>query len=247
MAKETADQKLLKLIEATDAKQTGGAAPAAPAAASAPAADQEAQKVFQSVTNVGVGGMAVPPVVRQILSLAQGLLGISGRGFGIKEFNRIFMIGVAAFVIFFTTDLVKSMDRSKTEIKLTMKQAHSPKGGAQGAVWMPTVKPFAEYEQVFSQRNIFQPFELKVVLNAEPVNQEISGIQHLTEQIKDYRLVGISWLDSPESASAMIENINSGTTYFLGEGEKIQNVTIKKIYADSIVVGIDNEEMELRL
>ena len=53
------------------------------------------------------------------------------------------------------------------------------------------------------------------------------------EQTKDLKLVGISWLDSAESASAMIENTQSGVTYFLKSGEQINSVTVKQIFADS--------------
>ena len=45
----------------------------------------------------------------------------------------------------------------------------------------------------------------------------------------------------------MVENQISGVTYFLGQGERINDVMIESIYADSIVVSYQGEEIEMKL
>jgi len=251
MAKETAEQKLLKLIEATQ-KQDGSAAPAAAPAAAAMANTgtasrvAEAQKIFQSVSAVSVQGIALPPFLLQILSLFKG----SGKpqSFGLRQVNTLFLVGVLAFALILAVDLTRGMNKSKVEIQAALKEVRSGKAGLHGAMWEPPIAEFNEYAQIFSSRSLFQPYDRKAIeAAAAKVVEEKSPLEKISDQTRDLKLVGISWLDTPESASAMIENTASGTTYFLGIGDRIQNLTVKKIYADSIVIGLDNEEMEMRL
>ena len=54
-------------------------------------------------------------------------------------------------------------------------------------------------------------------------------------------------MDTPESASALVENTISGVTYFLRRGEKINDVLIEDIFAESIIVSFQGEEMEMKL
>jgi len=254
MAKETAEQKLLKLIEATQKQETAAAAPVTAPAAPKPAAAVsapravDAQATFQSISGVTVQGVTIPPFILQILSLLKGPAG-GGKtpAVGLREFNRIFAVGVLIFAGFFAVDFMRGMNKSKIEIQAAIREALNGKGGMQGALWAPQASDFSNYAQVFSARNIFQPFERKVIDTAANVPEEKTALQKIEEQVKDLRLVGISWLDTPESASAMIENTMSGTTYFLSIGDKIQNVTVKNIYADSIVVSYGGEEMEIKL
>lgn len=247
MAKETAEQKLLKLIEQTNAQQTVQATAAAPDSAATASAAPEAQKAFQSVTTVGVSGVALPAALTNGLDFLKNLVLGRGQGFGLREFNRLFIFVLVAFSLFFVIDLMSGMEKSKAAIKKIFKESSATAWGAQGAVWTPVVKPFEDYAKVISQRNIFQPIEEKIAKKPEQVEEGMSGLEKIASQVKDLKLVGISWLDTPESASAMIENTSSGTTYFLSEGDRIQNVMIKKIFADSIVVSDGLEEMELKL
>ena len=57
----------------------------------------------------------------------------------------------------------------------------------------------------------------------------------------------MAWLDLPESASIMIEDSQTKTTYFLKTGEKLEDVTIKTIYTDRVVFSYENEETTIKL
>ena len=62
-----------------------------------------------------------------------------------------------------------------------------------------------------------------------------------------YKIVGIAWLDVPESATVMLEDTTTRMTRFLKEGDKIEDVIVKTIYTDRVVVGYANEEIVIKL
>ena len=110
---------------------------------------------------------------------------------------------------------------------------------------LPQIKEMTEYVSVVTRRNIFQPFEKKE--EEEKAAATPLDIQHIVEKTKDLRLVGVSWLSTPDSASALIENTNSGITYFLRAGDQINKVTVKEIFADSVILTFEGEDLKLSL
>ena len=115
-------------------------------------------------------------------------------------------------------------------------------GPHSGDVAAPTAHDISYYAQKIGARNIFKPYEKeqleKVSVAAKP---------DLAKKLSKYKLVGIAWLDLPESVSVMVEDTATGMTYFLREGEKLDDVTIKTIYTDRAVFGYENEEITIKL
>jgi hypothetical protein len=62
-----------------------------------------------------------------------------------------------------------------------------------------------------------------------------------------YKLVGIAWLDLPETACIMIEDTRKNETLFLKQGEQLEGVTVKTIYTDRAVFSHENEETTIKL
>lgn len=241
MAKETAEQKLLKLIEATDSKE------AAEKNQASNVSSGEAQKVLDSVRNVGIPTIPLPSFLSNLANFLKNPTSLlqpsSIHSLGIKDFNKIFFIVIVLVTLLFISDFTHGMKSSTGDFHFDMEDAIT----ASGDNILPDFKDVSNYVERISKRNIFQPFERKVVKEAELVSDELKGMEKIAEKTKELKLVGISWLDTPESASAMIENTASGVTHFVKEGEAIQGVTVKNIFADSVILLYEGEEMEFPL
>jgi len=100
--------------------------------------------------------------------------------------------------------------------------------------------PSAEYYlQKINERNIFKPYVPKVAKTA--------AVRGLVQLMSKYKLVGIAWLDLPETASIMIEDTQKHETFFLKQGEQLEGVTVKAIYTDRAVFSHENEETTIKL
>jgi hypothetical protein len=96
------------------------------------------------------------------------------------------------------------------------------------------------YLNSFANRNIFKPYDISLgkVTVAQP---------NLAKRLSKYKLVGVAWFDLPESASIMIEDVQAKITFILKTGEKLEDVTIKTIYTDRVVLSYENEETTIKL
>ena len=92
-----------------------------------------------------------------------------------------------------------------------------------------------------ARRNIFQPFEKK---QEEQVAATPVDIQHIMEKPR-ICVCGFP-VEFIDSASALIENTNSGTTYFKNR-DQINKVTVQKIFADSVILTFEGEDLKLSL
>ena len=240
--KETAEQKLLKIIEASQGPLAATAAPA-PAAPTAPAAGQQtAREIAHAVKNSGV------PSLSNLLSPLSGLLkGIFPASpgtfaFGPREINKILFLGVAVAVCAFTINLFSGARLLKQKVVFELDTKTVSSEGR----FFPSVVAITGYLADIQKRNIFQPYEKKETAEGGETAPQ-SALTRIATMTKNFKLVGISWLDSPESASAMIEDSRTGITHFLKVGEQINNVVIKNIYQDRVVLGFENEEVTIRL
>lgn len=243
MAKETAEQKLLKIIEQSQKAE----------AAQNPQASQQetlagkpqpgkASKVAQDVS-ASINSTGLPSFSPQgLLSLVNNF-DLSKITFGLREINYILMLITFVVAVFFVLELTKGTKPLEEKINLSI---DAKMAKHQMSRLIPEVKEISEYLEGIAQRNIFQPFEKKVVVEEELiVSAEEPAV--INTRLKDLKVVGISWLDTPESASVMVEDTVSGITYFLKAGEKIRDVTIDTIYADRVFLRYGDEQMELKL
>lgn len=233
MAKETAEQKLLKIIESTDAQSKG-------AASGASSADSAAQAVANSVKGTGMS-FSIPPVFGSLFSFFKKDGSQPALAFGLKEFNQAVILVVLLVFVLFVMDLSRGLRSSSRNLNFSMPQ--QTVNLAENIIPQPA--QIEEYLEIVSRRNIFQPFEKKeedaVVVLAPKETRRV------VERTKDLKLVGVSWLDTADSASALIENTQSGMTYFLRTGDKVNEVIVKQIFADSIIVSYEGEEIKLNL
>ena len=104
---------------------------------------------------------------------------------------------------------------------------------------LPSPQSVDYYLHDINERDIFKPYAPK------PVSKPAA--QGLVQKLSKYRLVGIAWLDMPETASIMIEDIQKKETFFLRKGEQLEGVTVKTIYTDRAVFSHENEETTIKL
>ncbi len=230
--KETAEQKLLKIIETQEGQKPQGAA--VPAAASAAALQAAA-----AVKNTGLPSVSVASILSPLMSLLKGRPDGADAAFGPKSINKVLLVVSIITAFFFSSSLFSGMRLLQQKISFNLDSSIAQNERDFSAAY----KALSEYLKSIQKRNIFQPYEKKEVVE-EQVPEETKRIATLA---KSFKLVGISWLDSPETASAMIEDTVSGITYFLKEGEKVNDVMIKTIYADRIIISYEGEELTIRL
>ena len=200
--KETAEQKLLKIIEASKKAQAG---------ASAGSALQVAPK-------------------KQSRTIAISL----------QQINYFLIVAVVASLLYLGYELRNGMALLQNDIVIPV-QNSTPQAPLD--LFVPQTKSVAFYLDKIGARNIFQPYVQKDA-DVQVVATVRAGFE---KKMQKYRLVGVAWLDVPESATAMIEDKSNGVTRFLKEGDKLEDVTVKTIYTDRVVVGYENEEIVIKL
>ncbi len=232
--KETAEQKLLKIIE-----NTSGAGAAQGKESPTPKAVED---VAKSIKSIGLG-VSLPPFLSPLLEIFKGKsssVGPSVMAFGLREVNKILLISVFVMIALLSFNLTSGMKTLKLKEDFALDNAAAK--GIASSLAMP--RQAAEYLINIRKRNIFQPFEKK---ESEAEIVETTGARRIGALTKNLKLVGISWLESPDTASAMIEDTQSGITHFLRVGDKINEVTVKTIYADRVILTYEDEEVAVRL
>jgi hypothetical protein len=198
LKKETAEQKLLKMIEASGGKS--------------------------------------PALVQNKSSTKQSVIGF------IKAANKVLVIVVCVAFVFVVNEVFKGKQLLSKSDNIAAERSSS-KVSSGNKPSMPVVPNVEYYLGMTKKRNIFLPYEPSAVKNVVEVS---SGNTRIAQMTQNLRLVGVSWFDTVESASVMIEDVDKKETYFLMRGDKIGDVNIKTIYADSVKLGYDNEEIIIR-
>jgi len=196
--KETAEQKLLKMIEASSSDGSASSK------------------------------------TRQKVSKKQDLLTI------LKTVNKFMLVGVIIVGVMVALEVKSGMDLMGQGINITSgskKVFSGPKNSL-----LPTTQNLPYYMAGVNRRNIFQPYEAEAVT----VNSQSQDQMNISLQTQNLKLVGISWLDHVDTASALIEDTDKQITYFLKKGQKIGDIEVTTIYADSVELGFENEEMILK-
>ncbi len=237
MTKETAEQKLLKLIEGSSASST--------AATEKKPNDATAQQVARAVKGTGIQPVNISSFLKSFFSSGKTMNDTMPiQLFGLKQLNRILSMAILGFFAILMINLLNEFQALQRKIQIKI----DPNVMNNSVDIIPQVKHLSSYLSTLEVRNIFQPFEKKKD-EEKPVEpaQPVPKVSNLTEKLK---LVGISWFDSPETASAMIENTENGMTYFVHQGETVKDlkdVTVKAIYSDRVILSFENEDATLKL
>ncbi|OPX30310.1 MAG: hypothetical protein B1H08_02110 [Candidatus Omnitrophica bacterium 4484_171] len=114
----------------------------------------------------------------------------------------------------------------------------------------------AKKPSFYSRRSISNLKELKYYLNEaknrdifnivtakQPEPKETKNIQAIAKKTSYLKLVGISWSNNPD---AMIEDTRAKKTLFVKEGDLINNILVKKILRDKVILNLEGENIELK-
>jgi len=206
--------------------------------------EKEAQrKEFKKPSNIDekIEESSAPPARRSKPFLNSVLLYIIG---------GLLLLVLTAFILFGglldkdTTEiqnlqnLIASISE-KTEVQPDEadKQAQKPKKVDEKPLQRKDNASFTDYQDLLKKKSIF----------VSPVSRnktKISEPSSLQELIKDLKLVGIVPGDEPQ---AIIEDKKSGQTFFLKEGEEMQNMKIEKISTGRVLLSYDGETITLSL
>lgn len=244
MSKETAEKKLLRLIEKTDAEE---AAKQPSTAALSPEPVSEAQKVLASVQGkkeaVKGFSLTLPPFLENVVAFAQSpqKLLAAVKAFGVKEVNVVLFVAIIGILIVYGMNFRTELLASKEEVSFQGSDALA------GTPAQPplTFRDIADYLSTVARRNIFHPFEKKVVEEKDlGVPQESKNI---ALKMQAYKLVGISWLENPGSATVMFEEVQTQVTHFVRQGEDIDGITVDQIFPDQVILRYQGETMTISL
>jgi len=157
---------------------------------------------------------------------------------GLKQINPLLILVVICSIGYLVYQIQQGMQLLETEVVVEPNNHFS---SSDVVLSIPRAKSVEFYLSQLDQRNIFVPYEEKVA------GEAVASSDGLAVRMAKYKLVGVAWLDLPESASIMLEDSESGLTHFLREGEKIEDVTVKTIYVDRVVFSYENEEIVFKL
>lgn len=202
--KETAEQKLLKIIEAT----------------------KKAQAVASGASGNSVAAVVKKPSTRFWLT--------------VQQLNWVLIVVTIAGFFYFLIELRNGFGLVLQDVEFSVEDVIPPESLK---LFVPQVNSIAYYLDKMSGRDLFKPYEKKDVGSAETPTDKAS----LENKMSKYKMVGVAWLDVPESATVMIEDKNNSTTRFLKEGDKIDDVTVKTIFTNKVVFSYANEEIVIKL
>lgn len=103
-------------------------------------------------------------------------------------------------------------------------------------VSLPKAKPFHFYEQRFQKRDIFELPGMKVKSKSNILDNIGADLS------KRIKIVGIV-ID--QDSKVIIEDIKTGKTFFMSEGESVGSAVIEKIQDDKVIFKYNNKEVEL--
>jgi hypothetical protein len=156
--------------------------------------------------------------------------------FSVGMLNTLLFLGIVACIIALALEMRSGFSLLRQAVDFPQE---SKTGVLLSDIALPSTPSLDYYLQKINERNIFKPYVPKIAKKA--------AIQGLVQLMSRYKLVGISWLDLPETATIMIEDTRKKETFFLKQGEQLEGVTVKTIYTDRAVFSHENEETTIKL
>ena len=184
---------------------------------------------------------------RQIFPL-EALKGLLERTAGVlslwKLTDLILLLSSLAVVIYLCAGALRSKSPRSTDISdspavgpVQTTPERDSEGKAAGFFDAGTMRPFSYYEGVLRRRNVFAALKIgrgEGTVAKRPIR--------LGELAADLSVSGIFFDQNPQ---AVIQDRGRNKTYFVTEGQYIDDILVKKIERGKVVLTYKGEEMEL--
>lgn len=159
------------------------------------------------------------------------------KNISLKTISKMVLALCLVFTIFFIIDFIRMGRNSAKKFSKLVAEAASldikDKKMPIKDVSLIEAINLSKRHNVFS----FLPATAAGVTHASTMPLEVEQL------ITNLKLVGIIWSNKPQ---AIIENAKEQKTYLLNAGDKLKILDVKKVLRDSIILGKDNQEWELR-
>ena len=158
------------------------------------------------------------------------------REFSITSLNKLLGIIFLFLLFYVAADIVSSMINIKGEVAAAFKMIKKPSFYSRRSV--SNLKELKYYLNEAKKRDIFN-----IVIAKQPEPKETKNIQAIAKKTSYLKLVGISWSNNPD---AMIEDTRAKKTLFVKEGDLINDILVKKILRDKVILNLEGENIELK-
>jgi hypothetical protein len=150
--------------------------------------------------------------------------------------NKMILVICGIFTIYWLFDFIKigNMLNKKLEKVIVEAQAYEPQNV--NTAPLPEIN-IADAIMDAKRRNIYTFTLLTSIAQQSPIEADIAAM------INSLKLVGIIWGENPQ---AMIENTKEQKTYLLNKNDMVDQLTIKNILRDKVILIKDDKEWELR-
>jgi len=170
---------------------------------------------------------------------------------------RLIIRALIVFLILVFGGIAFNMTRVRTIPKYLTDRAVEPSPAAGNVAGvkkeLAAFRPLLDYLKEVEERDIFTaapaPRPIKPEPKAIPLQPlkplpppQTNALQVLREKIKTLKLVGISWGEDPV---AMIEDTTKKETNFLKAGQSINEILVKTILRDKVVLSYKDAEYEI--
>jgi hypothetical protein len=157
----------------------------------------------------------------------------------VKTLNQFLKFTVILLSLYFVLNLSVSLFGLKKDLDLKIDLENAKAEETAPAVSL--LKTLTYYLEKARERDLFN---MGVNLPLEVTTAARGPSPRIIEATKDFRLVGISWSDDPD---VMIEDTANQRTLFLKKGQTFGNdVRLKGVFKDRVILGFAGEEIELR-
>jgi hypothetical protein len=154
----------------------------------------------------------------------------------IHNVNKVLMFLAACFLFWWTIVFFNGVSRFK-DIK-QLDQIDSVSSLPALKFVESEIREYAYYIDTLLSRNIFNP--------AKQSSQDSDAAESTSKIASNLRMVGISWSDERGKRYAMVEDVLNKITYYVQEGDFIQEFIIKEIGEKQIVLSHKGNEVRLQ-